>query len=528
MNDAPNTASISYQVISLEQQVTTLTKRCRELEKSVQDSETTINSLKFKLEIEQFKNNFYSFLIKNHTTIDLENIFYHNDGIHIKEGQESMDVFIHSVFGKKKGTVIESQEETKNEDGDIIIPVKKSKRKKPKKERERVEEEPSESIRKFTLSSKKTQGKIFRAVANKDRVDENPEEQERKIKQAEEKFKILANQYEFSTNINESKASLDEKIKKLAEIRTVKKHIREIRDIRIKLLGRLCLIEYTKLLTSHTKTISDILVKKKTEGKKLQELMAMSMTPIDRRLIYHADYFNTELDAENLDRFFVAMQINMDHPKLYVPFSVITVCEKIQNYSLALFSLKKLLRTVLVNPYGCANIIYLHRKEKDDKDTDDPYLFYILEKITNGNRDWKMECRLYDLSKIIAMTLRSFCIRLFRKIYFDIFRDNIYRSDYYNQAPATSTDCEQLMQNIVLLSKQKTFCETLREIIKDNNSLTPTIQDKVNLQSDDGNLRRTFHSEEDNKTDIYHSIQAVFDGISTEDMEAVATLYETM
>ena len=79
---------------------------------------------------------------------------------------------------------------------------------------------------------------------------------------------------------------------------------------------------------------------------------------------------------------------------------------------------------------------------------DDPYTFYTLEKIdSDGKRCWKMECRLYELCKVLSRNIREYCTTLFRKIYLDIYSDNVYREDYINTCPITDQDCNPSQQD---------------------------------------------------------------------------------
>jgi hypothetical protein len=76
-----------------------------------------------------------------------------------------------------------------------------------------------------------------------------------------------------------------------------------------------------------------------------------------------------------------------------------------------------------------------------------------LEKIKEDKRCWKMECRLEDFSTDFADNVLPYCISLFRKIYKDVFEDNIYRPDYMTKSQILEFDCEQLVQNIILLAQ---------------------------------------------------------------------------
>jgi hypothetical protein len=153
---------------------------------------------------------------------------------------------------------------------------------------------------------------------------------------------------------------------------------------------------------------------------------------------------------------------------------------------------------------------------------DDPYSFYILESINPaGKRFWKLECRLDEFSKSLSQNIKTFSIDLFRKIYFDIFHDNIYRSNYTQTTPITNEDSAQLLQNIIFVSKQKTFCNSIRELVVEKCTIKPTELDKFNLTSDDKSIKRSFSQENDDPKEIEHSIKRLFDNINSDDIQLI-------
>ena len=105
---------------------------------------------------------------------------------------------------------------------------------------------------------------------------------------------------------------------------------------------------------------------------------------------------------------------------------------------------------------------------------------------------------------------------MFRKIYFDMFNDNIYREDYTTKSPAAHQDCEQLLLNILTLSRPKTFCDTLRKIILKYSTIPPTKIDKFNFTRDDPIAKRNFFQEKDDNKELTAIIQRLFDNISPE------------
>jgi hypothetical protein len=239
---------------------------------------------------------------------------------------------------------------------------------------------------------------------------------------------------------------------------------------------------------------------------------------LDKRLVFYNKYYEEDLETDEIQRFKVCLKVNKNFYKRYIPFNFSECTNGIVNYTFCICSVKDILKHIFINPYGFPNLIYLNL-EKSSKN--DPYSFYSLEKIEDGKRYWKMECRLEDISKNISERLKNFCIIMFRKIYFDIYGDNVYRSDYVDKFPATRQDCEQLLINILFLSGFKKFCNTLRILICKYSTIKPCKLDKFNFTKDDTINKKNFSLEKDDSKEFTDVVQRLFDGISSENAESI-------
>ena len=180
-----------------------------------------------------------------------------------------------------------------------------------------------------------------------------------------------------------------------------------------------------------------------------------------------------------------------------------------------MFELRECVERCLINKYGFQNIIYLSRPKSSIKD---PYSFYTLEKIKEDKRCWKMECRLEDFSIDFTDNVLPYCISLFRKIYKDVFEDNIYRPDYMTKSQILEFDCEQLVQNIILLAQPISLYKMFHELIISKSTFTSTESDKFNLYGDDKLQQKRFESNtNDSDEDTCQIIKRLFDGISHDD-----------
>lgn len=476
--------NLSTMVSQLEEDRNQLFKRTQYLEKSVLKRNIKIKNLELELTMEKFKNHILSKIIETHTTLKLEDVFQQSeDGLHIYNYETgNIPVYVHDYL-------VDSSPLSYN-----------------------------------ITSKKKPTGKNFRTVGQVEIIDEKPQEQEEKLKQVEEKLEEIVQQNKFDVPVKETTTIIDNIFKDISTNRIVKKYLIALKDTRNKLLGRYNIPEYTKLIQSHIKRLENIFLGKKShDQRKNTEYISISLTPLEQRLVFYGEYYNSYLETDDIQRFKTTLEVHMEHPRRYVPFLFSELCNSMHNYSVAISSVSEILYRVLVNPLETFNNIVYLPLEKSTKD--DPYSFYILESIdTKGQRNWKLQCRLDEFSKSLSGDLKTFCIDLFRKIYFDIFHDNLYRENYTEKFTITTQDCAQLLENITLLSKQKTFCNTLRDIIVEKCTIKPSQLDKFNFTCDDKLIKRTFAQENDDPEELSSTLKRLFDNISKEQIESLLAL----
>jgi len=383
-----------------------------------------------------------------------------------------------------------------------------------------VKESPPPSKPKVKVKKSPSNKKIYRSVRNRVELsEEKPEQIEEKIRVAEGNINALAQNFDVSV-----KGTTDEIEKQFAillQSRTYKKSLFAIKECRGKLLGKLNLPAYIKMIERHISRLENTFTKKKHEKKKMLSNISQALSPLDQRLVFYGNYYDTTLEADHIQQLKLSLKVNMSYscPKRYVPFNHTDLYDKLYNYSMAICPIKETLARALVNPFGFSNVVYLDLGKSTETD---PYSFYSLEKIeSDGRRCWKMECRLDDFSRNLATHMKTYCVELFRKIYSDVFHDNYYREDYHNKAPICHQDCEQLLMNILLLSKTKTFCELLQGLIIKNCTMHPTELDKFNLTGDDKLHKRQFAQEKDSEDDMTTTIKRLFDELSDDDAKQI-------
>lgn len=472
--------------VQLANPIVGLQKRILELEKENQtyqqklnkqiQHEQKIRSLESQLILTIFKCNLYKHIIENNTSIKLGDVMEEKeDGVYIYESGK-IPIFINSYVKENEG---------------FEIIGKKSPRKTPKKSEE--------------CKAKKQN---YRSI--KTCIDLAPEEDKNiTIDNIDANIQEKMNQFGDPDVVQNS---FETCFSKLKQSRVYTKILDELKAHRWTLFGRFSISEYTDLVTNHIDVINKIFNQKNYNEKKSISIISKSLSPLESRLVRFSGYTTQVMEAEEIQRLDTVLDLHVPSDKEFVVFDQEMVSKRFHNYGSVLFSLNKNIKRFLLNIYGYPNIIYLPLPKNNPGD---PYSFYYLERIHKEKRYWKMDCRLEDFSTYLISTILPYMVSIFRRLYYDIFEDNEFRSNYSTNCQVTEFDCEQLLQNILYLAQPKEFCNLMRNIIKDNSSYTPTENDKFNLYGDDSLQRKRFQEKED--TDVVEIIKQLFDGISSED-----------
>lgn len=351
----------------------------------------------------------------------------------------------------------------------------------------------------------------YRPVKNLEIVQE-PTEQEYTILAAiaEEKRIQLLNMF---SEPEQAYPVFDKCFEILKNNRTYSKTLNHMRKIRTSLMGTLGLDNYNKLVHKHIQKLKDIFTAKEYNEKKIATIISQGLSPLEQRLIFYPGYINYYLDVDNIEKLGSTLSLNISYPEKYEPFIYTNFFQMFLNYGSVLFPNSVNIERYIVNIYGINNLIYLPLPKSSDND---PFSFYILEDVHKNIRKWKMDCRLEELTNGLVSVLKPYMIRIFRRIYCDIFHDNDYRKDYKQRAQITECDCEQLVRNIIEVSYPKGLCMTIRKIIMENCKHQPTDNDRFNLYGDDSLQRQRMQNNKDDP-DPVDTIKTLFDNISSED-----------
>lgn len=352
-------------------------------------------------------------------------------------------------------------------------------------------------------NNKNRKTKVFRSVRHKQLMDE-PEDEKKS-----NDIEIFQEQIKIEPILK----NIDELFKEINSSKTYKRTLTNLKKSRSLLLCNYTLNEYTKLLYVHNQTLSNIFQKRGHDQRKIGDNIFSSLSSIDTRILYYPKYHETYLEADDMENFQKSLILSMNYQKHYTPFNIGVVYESFYNYGSVLFPIKNILKRIFVNPYGYHSLVFLDLK-KDEKD---PYTFYTLDNEVDNVRKWKMECRLYDITKSITINFTNYLIGIFRKIYKDVFHDNIYRPGFKKSSPIFSRDCEQLIDNLKFISDYKNFVKEFQTCIIQNCVIKPTKHDRFNFTSDDKVIKNSFKNEKNEDWNVI--CKRLFDEIKKEDLD---------
>ncbi len=461
-----------------------------------------------QLNMERLKNRIYYQIIKNNTTIRIEDIVID-------------DQIVFDNFNDKSNT------------GNIeIIPKvtlaldNLSQQQLHITEQNVIESNTQSSIQSSVQPS--TQKK--KTSTSKESAGQRPRKKVyRSIKMSDEQLKSEPTTEELSQYIKTIDDSIKEKMDEFSDIEVVYKDLKvqfellktsriytkileEIKRLRSSIFGRMNISDYKNLVLEHTRVMEDILHDKNYTEKKSRTIISKSLSSLESRLVSYTDYTIQHIEVDEVEKLGIVLDLYSQIDKDYVCYNKKYISELFYNYGTVLFSLQANLERYLFNRYGFKNIVYLPIQKSTDND---PYSFYVLENYRDRKRYWKMDCRLEELTQNLIETVMPYMISMFRKIYRDVFSDNNFRPNFLSFCQVTECDCEQLLQNITLMAYPRKFQKVIQNIVKKNSSIVVTESDKFNMYSDDVLQRRRFHEKED--VDFLEIMKQLFDGISSDE-----------
>jgi len=497
---------------------------------TLEEKITQHSNILVKLELEQEKNKIYRDIIQNNTNIKIEDLQedLNDDTLHVTDGYENKEEIPIKIpdslviSNKKKKRKIKTQKNLKENNTQekgcvfddkhtVVIISNNSSNNSSKNTSNNSSKNTSNNSSKNTspCSVSKEKKISYKTIKNCLKLLDEPSEEEIKTKVA-----LIRDGIQPKVNdINMILETFDKCFDNIEKTRNCNNHLETLKNSRSELMLCMPLPEYIELLNSHIERLTAIFNDKKYTEKKITNSICKCMNSLDMRLLnYGSTYKTMHVDVDVMRRLRVCVNFSCNFSQKHEVFNASDFYNRFYNYSSVIFTIKENIENYLFNIYGFNNIVYVPLPKSSEED---PYSFYSLEKITNGIRNWKMECRLENLSNDFIDNIQPYIVSQFRKLYCNIFHDNEYRKDYSYDSQLTENDCEQLLQSIFILSKPSKFYKIFRNIVKNKSTYEPTIKDKFNLHGDDSLQRRRLNGPVKDP-ELVNIVKQLFDNISTE------------
>lgn len=287
----------------------------------------------------------------------------------------------------------------------------------------------------------------------------------------------------------------------------------QIKTGRSNLLAFLSPDEYMSVLKDHVDKARNIMKEKSFNEKKIVTLLYPKfLSALDYRLLKVEGFHKLSLEEDDRRMFRFSQKLSANHSRIYRVFDKEAFFNYILNYGLALSSLETILYNFFTNPYGFFNVAYVPFNE-------DGYSFYTLQKMDNGKRSWKMDCRLEAFTIDLAEVLKNYCITQFRVLYKSCFDTNDYIQDYEKKFSIAEFECVQLLQTIYIAGNFEKLNGLLRSVIQKNCVHQYTTNDKFDLRSEEKDQLETFKSYKLNDNDAKDLVLRIFDAVDNESLE---------
>lgn len=354
--------------------------------------------------------------------------------------------------------------------------------------------------------------------------DRESKRQEDKLKNRIEKTKIFE---EYKKEYSTKQTNLLNKLRESKERNNVEKEFIELTKLRKEYFG---LITYNNFVTFLNKEYHDVIKMcsdKNFLSKTTDSIINTCYTQIERKIIYKDKSSNKEvLDNKTLEFYRNNLFYVNEKLSYYLRENIIV---QFFTYDICLQSFEQIFKTVVNLNKNL--IVYIPHKKSNKND---PYTFYTRTKNENKNdksietkRNWVLDGRLEYFTTCVRDELSSYCIIMFRNIYFSIYNDNDFRKDFLKKEYNGTQELKQLLQNFKLISNFYNLNKTLKNIIMKESTIEINENDRVNLQSDCPIQKEKFSTMNEGmyKNDVFENVRELFENFKESDKSLI---YDTI
>lgn len=323
---------------------------------------------------------------------------------------------------------------------------------------------------------------------------------------------------------DETLQSLLESLSKSGTLMT--KTCAQIRMILDQKCDMLTMKDYTYLCQETYNLFIKNLAQRTFSKKKVCEFIESAFSPLALRLVEKYEYDITADDVTNLRKL-----LQNTTKACQTKFTVFNMdCTRLHNICVSVLSLHECIERLFYNnPSRKYNLIYFQNASKKTQNhLSDPFAFYRLVLVENdGTRKWQLDNRLVNTTSDFVEGMLPFCIEYFKKLYFSIFHDNVYRVNYEEKSSIAQVDCKQLMKTILTLLHPREIRKIFISVVIKNATIdAPTAKDKMDMTSDDRLFaQELYHQELVNFANVESTFNQMFDTISKVEIENITKTF---
>ena len=265
--------------------------------------------------------------------------------------------------------------------------------------------------------------------------------------------------------------------------------------------------DYILFVKNNFKRIVSLMKSFKLNTQEIEQKVTKSyLSPYEQRLLSYKNYCNYNIDIDSVMQVQQIIQITQWYDTDKIKPYDINIYNEICNYNLAIVDLTEYLTSVFSSDNSSIVYIKVPKSKKQD-----PFSFYQYIETINGVKQWRMDCRLQELSMDLIKILLPYCTKLYKKIYKDTYHDNTFRESH--SFDLINTEGDQLIRNICVLSSIYRISKILQGIIIKYHTYTfDKTKDKLLTHSDDPNQLEGYNILKDEvNCDIKNNISSLFD-----------------
>lgn len=281
--------------------------------------------------------------------------------------------------------------------------------------------------------------------------------------------------------------------------------------------------DYTFLCQETYNIFTKNLAQRTFSKKKVAEFIESTFSSLCLRLVDKVEQDITADDVTNLRKL-----LQNTTKACQSKFTVFNMdCTRLHNICVSLMSVQECIERLFYNnPSRKYNLIYYQNATRKQTSSmlSDPFAFYRLVLIeSDGTRRWQLDNRLVNTTNEFVEGMLPFCIEYFKKIYFSIFHDNVYRVGYEEKSSIAQVDCKQLMKTILILLYPREIRKIFMSVVMKNATIdAPTMKDKLDMMSDDRLFaQELLEKEKINFVNVETAFNQMFDTISKVEIENI-------